>query len=88
MEALRTKAKKLGAESLTPSWRQKKKWAVLYRGSWIHFGATGFEDFTQHRDPIRRANYRRRHGAIRLADGRLAHKVKTSPAYWAWTLLW
>ena len=85
---LEQKAKRLGATELRPSHRKGKKWAVLYEGKLIHFGAVGYEDFTQHGDPARRANYRRRHGAIRLRDGRLAHTVKTSPAYWSWELLW
>ena len=85
---LERKAKQLGATELRPSQRAAKKWVVLYEGSWIHFGATGYEDYTQHKDPARRANYRRRHGAIRLKDGRLAHTVKSSPAFWSWNLLW
>jgi hypothetical protein len=85
---LERKAKQLGATELRPSQRAGKKWAVLYQGKWIHFGATGYQDFTQHKDPARRANYRRRHGAIKLKDGRLAYTVPTSPAFWSWELLW
>ena len=70
--SLERKALLLGATELRPSWRAGKKWAVLYEEKYIHFGATGYEDFTEHKDPARRANYRRRHGAIRLRDGRLA----------------
>ena len=88
MESLQRKARRLGATELRPSTRKGKKWAVLYEGKWVHFGATGYEDFTQHKDPARRANYRRRHGAIRLKDGRLAYTVPTSPAFWSWELLW
>ena len=86
--SLEQKALRLGATELRPSTRKGKKYAVLYQGKFIHFGATGYEDFTEHKDPARRANYRRRHGAIRLKDGRLAYTVKSSPAYWSWTLLW
>ena len=86
--SLEQKAKRLGATELRPSWRAGKKYAVLYDGKFIHFGATGYEDFTEHKDPVRRANYRRRHGAIKLKDGRLAYTVPTSPAYWSWELLW
>ena len=85
MEAL---AISYGAEQLRPSWRKGKKWAVLYRGHWVHFGAAGYEDFTQHGDETRRAAYRKRHRAILLADGRPAYRVKTSPSFWAWHLLW
>ena len=82
------KAKRLGATELRPSWRKGKKWAVLYRDRWYHFGAKGMSDFSQHRDPARRASYRRRHAGIYLKDGRAAYTVKTSPAYWSWHLLW
>ena len=82
------KALRLGATELRPSQCAGKKWAVLYQGKWIHFGATGYQDFTQHKDPARRANYRRRHGAIKLKDGRLAYTVPTSPAFWSYNLLW
>ena len=85
---LEDRACQLGGTALAPSWRQGRKWAVQYRGKWIHFGAQGYDDFTEHRDVKRRASYRARHGAIKLADDRLARIVKTSPAYWAWELLW
>ena len=55
--------------------------------SWIHFGAAGYEDYTTHQDPQRRAAYRRRHAGILLADGRPAYLGKTSPAFWAFNLL-
>ena len=83
-----SKAKRLGATALRPSWRKGKKFAVLYRDRWVHFGAAGMSDFRIHRDPARRESYRRRHAAILLADGRRAYTVKESPAYWSWHLLW
>ena len=88
MENISRKARLLGAESIKHSTRATKKFMVLYQGRWIHFGAKGYSDFTQHKDASRRANYRARHSTIRLADGRLAYTVKESPAFWAWHLLW
>jgi hypothetical protein len=36
----------------------KKKYMVLDpTGRWIHFGQMGYEDFTKHKDPVRRHNY-------------------------------
>lgn len=83
-----TKAKRLGASDLRPSTRKNKKYMVKYKGLWIHFGAQGYSDYTLHKDKARRAQYRRRHRAITLKDGRPAYKVKTQPAYWAYHLLW
>ena len=81
-------AKRLGATDLQPSWRKGKKIAVLFQGKWVHAGALGYEDFTSHNDPVRRAAYRKRHKAILLRDGRPAYTVKTQPAFWAYHLLW
>jgi hypothetical protein len=55
-----------------------------------NFGSQGYEDYTIHHDPVRRASYRQRHKAIKLKDGRLAcaRAVKTQPAFWALELLW
>jgi len=85
---LKDKALRLGAVDLKPSTRAGKKWAVLYDGKWIHFGAKGMSDFTIHKDKERRKRYRARHGKIKLKDGRSAYTVKTSPSYWSWHLLW
>lgn len=88
LSELKEKAIKLGATDLKASTRKGKKYMVKYEGKYIHFGASGYQDFTQHKDEKRRENYRRRHGAIKLKDGRLAHKVKGTPSYFSWTLLW
>jgi len=40
----------------------KHKWvAVFDDGKRVPFGAKGYEDYTQHHDKLRRANYLRRH---------------------------
>ena len=88
MTILESRAKSLGAKQLERSWRKGKKWAVLYKDKWIHFGAKGMSDFTIHKDLDRRKLYRKRHSAILLKDGRKAYRVKTQPSYWSWHLLW
>lgn len=85
---LRSRAKLLGATDLRPSTRKGKKYMVRYRGRWVHFGAMGYSDFTQHRDMQRRARYRSRHSRILLKNNVPAYKVPSQPAYWAWHLLW
>ncbi len=86
--SIRSKALALGATDIRSSWRAHKKLAVLYNGKWIHFGDNRYEDFTAHKDPERRAAYRKRHRAILLKDGRPAYLVKESPAFWAYRILW
>lgn len=40
----------------------KHKWvAVFDDGTQTKFGAVGYQDYTQHKDPLRRANYLTRH---------------------------
>lgn len=85
---LKTKALKLGASEFGKSRVKGKKYYVIYKGKRINFGALGMSDYTIHKDVKRRQRYRLRHGAIKLKDGRFAYKVKTSPAYWSWNLLW
>ena len=86
--SMEAEARRLGATELRPSWRKGTKWAVLYEGRYIHYGARGYDDYNTHHDEERRASYRKRHAGILLGDGRPAYKVKTSPAYWSWHLLW
>lgn len=43
------------------STRKNKKYMIQNPdGKWIHFGEMGFEDFTRHRDDIRRLHYLQR----------------------------
>jgi hypothetical protein len=49
------------------STRPGKKWMAVFedtdsgRQKRTHFGATGYEDYTQHKDPERAEHYRTRH---------------------------
>ena len=49
----------------------------------IHYGAVGYEDFTMHKDPARRKNFRARHGCdpVRKLN-------KGTARYWACQDLW
>ena len=48
--------------TITRSDRDGKKWkAVFSDGGTIHFGAEGYQDYTQHKDPNRKKNYLSRH---------------------------
>lgn len=40
----------------------KHKWVAVFKdGTRVPFGAVGYQDFTQHHDRLRRANYLSRH---------------------------
>ena len=49
---------------ISKSTRAGKKWmAAIEDGPTVHFGATGYQDFTQHGDEERKASYLARHNA-------------------------
>lgn len=81
-------AKKYGAEDIRQSKRKFKKYDVLYSGKWISFGDNRYEDFLDHQDPKRRANYRKRAGGIKNKKGELTYKDPNSPNYWSYWVLW
>ena len=70
-------------EVIFPSWREGKKKVVCYEGKIIHFGAKGYEDFTQHKDKERKRLFRKRMGCDPV------NKLDKSKAkYWACEKLW
>lgn len=54
----------------------------------VNFGARGYQDFTQHHDPKRRASFRARMGGIREKGGGRAVDNPLSAAHWARKELW
>ena len=50
-------------------------------GKWVHFGAMNYQDYTIHKDEIRRKKYHSR-------MGRFKNSYKYSPAYLSLMLLW
>ena len=66
---------------LLPSSRAGKKWSVIYDQKTIHFGDSNYEDYTQHKDPLRKASYRKRHIHDSIAD-------PSKPGFWSWHVLW
>ena len=61
----------------------KKYTAELPSGKRVHFGAKGYQDFTQHRDEARRKNYLARHGG-----GGQDWGDRETAGYWSRWLLW
>jgi hypothetical protein len=52
--------------SILPSTRKDKKFMVMKpNGTWVHFGAVGYEDFTQHKDVNRQQRYLKRSAGIK-----------------------
>ena len=85
---IRKLARRYGAQDIKVSNVGKKKYAVLYKGKWIHFGHIDYEDFTQHHDPERRKRYRKRASKIINKEGQFTYRIKTTPNFWAYHVLW
>ena len=66
---------------LANSSRPGKKYEVHIGDKIIHFGATGYEDFTTHKDPVRKASYLARHRNENWDDPETA-------GFWARWILW
>ena len=74
------KAKKIGVDVL-PSTRKGKKLDVFKNGKKVaSIGAIGYSDFNIHKDPKRRALYKKRHQKYRTRVG--------TPSYYADKILW
>lgn len=54
----------------------------------IHFGDASMSDFTKHKSPERRKNYRTRSAGIRDAEGHLTKDDKNSANYWSRKINW
>ena len=62
----------------------KKLMAALENGPTVHFGAKGYQDYTQHADKERKASYLARHEA---RETWTLQGVETA-GFWARWLLW
>lgn len=71
--------------SILPSKKKGKKLTATFStptgNKAVHFGATGYEDYTIHHDEERRANYRARHANDNLSD-------PMSPGALSYWILW
>lgn len=74
-----------------PSGDSHKKMVLAKKGDQVKlvkFGLRGMQDYTQHKDPERRANYLARSGGIRNKSGELTKNDPFSANYWARKVLW
>ena len=79
----------LGIQGLKPSTRKGKRFMVPGPDGWIHFGVWPIRDgtFLDHRDQKKRAAWRARHSRI-MRNGKPAYLDRSSPAFYAWHILW
>jgi hypothetical protein len=88
MSDLYEKALKLGATEFGKSNRKGKRFYVIYKGKIIHFGSDVGSTFIDHQDKLIKKNWRLRHSKIIRYDGVPFYKIRSSPSYWAWKILW
>jgi hypothetical protein len=88
LRAAQKLAANLGLPVPYSSQRNGKKLYVIYGGKEIHFGARGYSDFLEHKDPERRDRYRARARGSLLKSGKPAYMDKNQPAYYAYRILW
>jgi len=69
---------------LKKSNRKGKKWVVEINGKKIHFGASGYSDFTKHKTPSRKKSYLARH---KPREKWTKSGIKTA-GFWSRWLLW
>ena len=85
---LYNKAEKLGATDFGKSTTKNKRFYVIYKGKKINFGSKTGSAFIDHHDKLIKKNWRARHSKIIRDDGVPFYKIKTSPEFWAWKILW
>ena len=66
--------------------RKKKFRAILNNGRTVDFGATGYSDYTKHKNPSRMRAYVSRHGGSGTQDWSMSG-INT-PGFWSRWYLW
>ena len=82
------KAIALGAKDFGISWRKGKRFYVIYGDKVIHFGSKTGTTYYDKKDDNMRYNWKARHSKIINTLGVPFYKIKESPEYWSWNLLW
>ncbi len=86
MNDLYDKAISLGAEDFRHS--NVKRFYVVYRDRIIHFGSKHGKTFIDHQDKDKRRAWIARHSKILNKEGKPVIRIKSSPSYWSYHVLW
>ena len=85
---MESKAQKYGATEIGTSKVKGKRMYVIYDGKRINFGSQTGSTFIDHNDSQIRSAWRKRHSKIKNKKGQFVYKLKSSPSFWSWHLLW
>ena len=88
LNKLKKKALSLGADHLDYSTKKNKRFMILFRGKWIHFGSHVGNTFIDHKDKKKRSAWYARHSKVLNKKGQKVINLKTSPSYWSARILW
>jgi len=88
LEQIKDKALELGASAVGYSKRKGKKYYVEYDSKIINFGSDVGQTFLDHKDETIKKAWKARHEKIKNKNGEYVYKLKNSPSYWAYHLLW
>ena len=80
------KAISLGAEDFKHS--KIKRFYVVYHDRIIHFGSKDGMTFIDHHDEDIRKAWIARHSQILNKEGKPVIRIKSSPSYWSYHILW
>ena len=83
-----TIAKNLGATEFGNSKRKDKRFYVIFNGKIINFGSKTNNTFIDHGDIKKKESWIARHSKIKNKEGKYVIKLKTSPDFWSYRLLW
>lgn len=75
-------------ESVQLSDRPNKKIKIVINGRVIHFGAKGSITYLEQTNEQKRAAYRARASKIKNKNGEYTYKIKYTPNYLAFNVLW
>ena len=79
------------ADELQISKAKNKRFVLIKDGKRTNFGIwpySGSGTYLEHKDDKIRSAWRARHSKITLKDGRLAYKVKDTPEFLSYNILW
>lgn len=83
-----TIAKKLGATEFGNSKRRDKRFYVIFNGKTINFGSNTNNTFIDHGNIKKKNAWVARHSKIKNKEGNFVIRLKTSPDFWSYRLLW
>ena len=81
-------AKALGATAFGKSKVIGKRYYVIYNKKIINSGSDIGSTYIDHHDQKKRRAWRARFSKIKNEQGQYVYKLPSSPAFWAWHLLW